>query len=141
LRLHDAQLVLHAQERAEHVGVEHRCVAVRRLLGHRAGLAFGAGVVDGDIQAAEARDGPVDEITHVVLAPHIGLNERRLLCAAPAQFSFQCPAFSFTAAGRDDGCAFLGKSQRRGAADAGQSAGDEDDGSAHFHCPLNFSAG
>jgi hypothetical protein len=56
------QLVLHAQQCAEHIGIEGGGVALGGLLRHRAGLAFRAGVVDGRIQAAEARDRLIDQI-------------------------------------------------------------------------------
>jgi hypothetical protein len=42
LRLHDAQLVLHAEQGAEHVGIEGGCVALGALLDYRSRLAFGA---------------------------------------------------------------------------------------------------
>ena len=61
LRLHHAQLMLHAQQHAEHIGIEGGGVAFRGLLGDRAGLAFGAGIVDGDVEAAEPGDGLVDK--------------------------------------------------------------------------------
>jgi hypothetical protein len=98
LWLHDAQLVFQAQKCAEHIGVEHRRVAVGCLVGYRTRFTFGAGIVDGDIQAAEARDGLVDQIAHIVLAAHVRLNERRLR-AEPAQFGFQGVAFGLVAAG------------------------------------------
>ena len=78
--------MLHAEQRAEHIGIERRGVAVGRLLGHRAGLAFGAGAVDGRIQTTEARDGPIDQTAHIVFAAHIGTNEFRFAAeAAQAQ--------------------------------------------------------
>jgi hypothetical protein len=43
-------------------------VALRGLLCHRAGLAFRAGVVDGCIQAAEARDRLIDQIADLIVA-------------------------------------------------------------------------
>jgi hypothetical protein len=107
------------------------------LLDHRARLAFGAGIVDSYVQPAEARDGQVDHIAYVVFAPHVRLDERRLR-AEPAQFGFQGFAFGFAPAGYSDRCAFFGKGERRGAADAGQSAGNEDNRSVHSRCPLKL---
>ena len=52
--------MLHAEERAEHIGVECCSVAVGRLLRHRARVTFGAGAVYGRIQTTEARDGLID---------------------------------------------------------------------------------
>ncbi len=38
----------------QHIGVEHGGVGLGRLFCRRPGLAFGAGVVDGDVETAEA---------------------------------------------------------------------------------------
>jgi hypothetical protein len=38
-------------------------------------VAFGAGVIDGGIQATEAVDRPVDQLTHVLLAAHVSAND------------------------------------------------------------------
>jgi hypothetical protein len=53
------------------IGVEHLCVAVGRLLDQRAGFSFGAGIVDRDIQPAEAPDSLFNKVAHVVFATHI----------------------------------------------------------------------
>src|SRR5258708_2869018 len=53
---------------------------------------------------------------------------------------FQCLAFRFAASRCDDACAFLGKGHGSGAADAGQCAGDQHDGAAHFPLLLIGSA-
>jgi hypothetical protein len=39
------------------------------------GWAFGAGVVDGHVQATEARDGPIDQIAHGVFMAHAPLKQ------------------------------------------------------------------
>ena len=72
---HHPQLMLHAGERAEHISIECQGVAVGGLLGHRAGLAFGAGAVDGRIQTTEARDGLIHEVAHIFFAAHVGMDE------------------------------------------------------------------
>src|SRR4029077_15658372 len=102
--------MLEAQERAKHIRLEHRSEAVWRLLNHRTRLAFRASIVDGDIEAAEARNGPVDQMAYIALAPHVRLNERRLR-AKPTQFDLQGFAFGFVATGCNDPCALFGKSQ------------------------------
>ncbi len=119
LRLHDAQLVLHAEQRAEHIGIEGGGVALGGLLGHRARLAFGAGGVDGGIETAEACDGLVDQIADVVLAADVGADESRLGTEA-AELGFERVALRFPAAGDDDVRALLGKGDGGGATDAGQ---------------------
>ena len=45
--------MLHAQNHAENIGVERRGIALRGLLGDRADLAFGAGIIHRDIEAAK----------------------------------------------------------------------------------------
>src|SRR6266851_2842556 len=118
LRLHHPQLVLHAEQHAEHVGVEGGGVAVGGLLGHRAGLALGAGVVDGDVEAAEPGDRLVDQVLHVAFVADIGADEFRFR-AKRAQFGDQRFANIIAAAGNHDTGAFLCESERGGAADAG----------------------
>jgi hypothetical protein len=70
--------VLEAQHRAKNIGVEDRPVAVRGLTAQRAGLAFGARIVDRDIETPETRDRTVDEVAHVVFFSDIGADEFRL---------------------------------------------------------------
>ena len=137
MRLHDPQFVLQAQKRTEHIGVEHSCKAVRRLLGQRAGFSFSAGIVDRDIQTAEAADSPFDKVTHVVFVTHVRQNECSF-SAKTMKFVFECLALGLAPAGYNDRCAFFGKGKCRSTTDAGQSAGDEDDRSVYSRCPLNL---
>jgi len=67
---------------------------------------------------------------------HVRQNESGLSAEA-TKLGFECLAFDLAAAGRNDRCAFFGKGKRRGTTDAGQSAGNEDNSSAHGGCPLN----
>ena len=60
LRLHDTELVLHAEQRADNVGVEGRRVALRILLGHGSWPSLGAGVIDRRVKASEALDDLID---------------------------------------------------------------------------------
>ena len=75
LRLHHAQLVLHAQNRAEDVGVEGRGIALGGLVGGGSGLAFGAGGVDRDVEAAKADDRLVDEVADIVVMTNVGADK------------------------------------------------------------------
>ncbi len=75
LSLHHAQLVLHAEHRAEHVGVERRRVALGGLLRRGSGLALRAGRVDGDVEAPESGDRLIDEGAHLVLVANVGADE------------------------------------------------------------------
>ena len=77
LRLHHAQLVLHAEQRAEHVSVEGGRVAFGGLINNRARLTLGACGVDGGVDPAEPRNSLVDQTAHVVLVAHVGTDERR----------------------------------------------------------------
>jgi hypothetical protein len=124
--LHDSQLVLQAEQGAEHVGVKHRGIALGGLLGHRPRLAFRAGIVDCGIEAAKPRDRPVYERAHILLAADIGADEVRLDPQA-AQLAHQGLALVIMAPGDDDSTAGLGESEGRGAADAGQRASDQND--------------
>ena len=63
--------MLHAQQHAQHIGVEGGRVALCGLLGYGAALLLSPGVVDGDIQAAEACNGLIDQAAHVVIMAHV----------------------------------------------------------------------
>jgi hypothetical protein len=98
-------------------------------------MAFSAGGVDGGVQAPEARDRPVDQLAHIVFVTHVGANELGL-CAEAAQLGGQrLPGF-LPAAGNDNAAAFGCERQSRCATDAGQRAGDQDDGIFHGDTPL-----
>jgi hypothetical protein len=100
--------VLQAQERAEHIGIEHPRIAVGRLLGQRARFSFRAGIVDRDIQPAEALDSLFDNVPHVVFVTHVRQNESGLSAEA-TKVDFECLAFGLAAAGHNDCCTFFGK--------------------------------
>ena len=75
---HHAQFMLHTQECAENVGIEGGRVALRGLLRHGTGLAFGSGGVYSHIQATEARHGLIDQVSYVFLVAYIGTPILRL---------------------------------------------------------------
>jgi hypothetical protein len=75
---HDARLVLHAEDHAENVSVKRRGKALRRLIGDRANLTFGAGIVYGDIERAKACNGLVDQSPNVVVLTNIPVDKLRL---------------------------------------------------------------
>jgi len=118
--------VLHAQQRAQHVGVEGGGVGLGALRGQRAWLALGAGIVDRDIQPAEARDGTIVQGLDVGLIADIGADEGGLRTEA-AQLVGQSRSGVVAAPGDDDGCALAGEGDGSGATDPGQRAGDEND--------------
>ena len=100
--------MLHAQQCAEHVGLEHRRKASGRLFCHRARLAFRAGIVHGHIQAPEASDRSVDEALHLVLMADIGVDELGF-SAYVAQFGDQSGPDLVVAARDDQPRALLGE--------------------------------
>ena len=130
LRLHHAHLMLHAEQHAEHVGIESGRVALGCLLRHRTGLAFGAGVVDGHVKPAEAGHGLVDQVAHVVFMANVGADEFSLH-AAGAELLGQGMSLLVAAAGDDNPGALLGEGQGGGTANTGQGAGDQDNGGGH----------
>ena len=67
LRLHHAQLMLHAQQRAEHVGVKGGGVALSGLIGYRTGNAFSSRIVNRHIQSTEPRDSLIDQSANLIL--------------------------------------------------------------------------
>jgi hypothetical protein len=93
--------VLHAEQRAKHIGVEGGCVSLGGLLGHRAGLSFCAGRVDGRVQTAEAGQGLIDQIADFVVMTDVRLDEGGFGAEA-AQLGFEGFAFRVPAAGDDD---------------------------------------
>jgi hypothetical protein len=93
------------------------------LFGERTDLAFGAGVVDGDVDTTEALDGFVDEIADVLLLADIRLHEFGFSIEF-AQFSRECLALYFPPPGDDEARAFSCECERRGTADTRQGAGN-----------------
>ena len=63
--------MLHAQQHAQHISVEGGRVALRGLLGYETARPFGPGVVDGNIQATEARDGLIDQVANVLVVAYV----------------------------------------------------------------------
>ena len=128
LRKHHAQLMLHAQQRAEHVGVEGGRVALGGLLRQGTGLALGARVVDGHIQPTESRDRLIDQRANFIIMANVGTN----VASAPilgVQRLMRCRIVVSTR--DDDARAFMRESQSRGTTDSGQRAGDQDNGVFH----------
>jgi len=75
LSLHHTELVLHAQQRAEHIGVKGGGIALGRLLQDQARLAFAASVVDGCVDPAVAGDGLVDQFADLIVMTNVGLDK------------------------------------------------------------------
>jgi hypothetical protein len=64
--------MLHAQQRAEHVGVQGRSIALGRLRRYGARFAFSTGSIDGHIQATKPCDRLVYQAAHLALVAYIG---------------------------------------------------------------------
>src|SRR6266436_1219059 len=97
-------------------------------------VSIGPGVVDGDVEAAEPGDRPFDQVLDVAFVANVGADEFRF-GAKRAQLGDQRFADIIAAAGNDDAGALLRESERGGAADAGQRAGDQYNGMAHLVSP------
>src|SRR6266478_430517 len=126
LYLHDARLVLHAQEYAENIGVERRGIAFGGLLRDRAGFTFGAGIIDRDIETPEALDGAVDETTDIVFLAHIGLDEFGF-GTERTELANQCLTGIRLAPRNNNAIARFRERDRSSAADAGEGTSDEND--------------
>ncbi len=129
--LHDADFVLHAQDHAENIGVERRRIALRGLVRDRATLSFGACIVHRDIETAKPCDGFVDQGADVILLADIGVDELGLRTEGAQLLSEQLAGF-ITPTGNDHLRALLGEGDGRGAPDAGESTGDQDNLRAHL---------
>ena len=119
LSLHDAHFVLHAQDYAENIGVERRGVAFRGLVRDRANLAFGAGIVHRDIEAAKPCDGLVDQSADVIVLADIGVDELGFRAERAQLLNLRVSGF-ITPTGNDDIGALLGEGEGGGAADAAE---------------------
>src|SRR5882757_2900144 len=67
--------MLHAQQRAENVGIKDRRIAFGSLFRYRTRSAFGAGVINGHIQATKTCDGLVNQTSYFGFVTHIGAHE------------------------------------------------------------------
>src|SRR5207253_625211 len=79
----------------EHIGVEGSGIGVSGLLRHRTGLAFGAGVVDGRVQPTKARDGPIDQVPHLVLVAQSARRKSTSVPSARSSAASSWPAVSW----------------------------------------------
>src|SRR5438128_1395726 len=116
--------MLHAQQRAEHVGVECGRVTLSGLIRDRTRDTFRASSVDRYVQATEPLHGLIDQAAHVFLVANVGAHEF-CLCAQLADFSNELFAFLLTAAGDNDARALSSESDRSGATDSCQCAGNQ----------------
>ena len=75
---HHRQHMLHAEEDADHVDVEHPAKRLQRIFGDRRDVALDAGVVVEDVDGAELVDGGADIVGDLVLVADIGRDGQRL---------------------------------------------------------------
>ena len=83
---HRPYLVLHAQKHTEYIGIENVVIALGGNIGSRTGSAHCAGVIDGNIEAAETIDDLVDEVLDFLFMPNVGAHKFGL-SAERAKFS------------------------------------------------------
>jgi hypothetical protein len=75
--------------------------ALGSLLRHGTGLAFGAGIVHGDIQATKAPDSVVDQAAHFFFLAYVGFDELGLRAEGMQLFGQSLAGF-VSPAGDDD---------------------------------------
>jgi hypothetical protein len=119
-----------AQHDTEHVRVERCGVSFSGLFRKRAGLTFRASVVHRYVEAAEARNGFVDERANVIVLANVCLDEFRF-GAEIAQLGREGFTLFLAPARNDEPCAFPRERDGRGTADSRQGAGDQNDWFAH----------
>src|SRR5882757_466420 len=122
---------------AQHVGIERSGIALSGLIDDEAGLTFGAGDVDGYVEAAEAGHGLVDQAADFIIVTYVGL-DKDAFPPYPLEFNFEGLTLSGTAAGNNQTSADLGECHCGGATDAGQGTCDEDDGLVHDLIPTRY---
>ena len=122
---HHRQHMLHAQEDADHVDVEHPAKRLQRIFRDRRDVALDAGIVVEHVDGAELVDGGADIVGDLVLAGDIGGDRQRL--RRGRQILDRGLQVLLLAVDCDNTRAALGQQPHgRGADDAG-SAGDDGD--------------
>ena len=128
---HGPNLVLHAQKYTKHIRVEDGLIALGGYIGNRTGSADGASVIDGNVEAAETSDDLVDEVLDFLFMPHVGAHKFGL-SAEVAQFSDQLLTFIVVSTGNNDLRSLMREGQGRGATDASQCAGNQNNLGTHI---------
>src|ERR1700687_3934440 len=134
---HHTKLVLEAEQRPQHVGIERGGITLSGLVDDQAGLPFGTGDVDRYVEVAEAGHGLVDQAADFVIVTDISLDEDGFR-AELLQFDFEGLALGRAATGNNQTSATFGKCKGGGATDAGESTSDEDDGLVHDLTPVRY---
>jgi hypothetical protein len=105
-----------------------------RLLDDRRRLAFSAGVVDRDVDAAEALDSLLDDAADLGFETNVSAQEFSL-GAEGTQFGGEGLPCLLATAADDDAVSLAGEGDSCGTADSGQRACDEDDRLVHVSAP------
>jgi hypothetical protein len=87
------------------------------------GITHSAGVIDGNVHAAETCDGLFDEVFDFLFMPHIGAHKSGF-SAEVAQLSGQLLAFIVVASGNNHPRSCTREGHGRGPTNAGQGCGD-----------------
>src|SRR5882757_9364474 len=85
---------------AQHVGIERSGIALSGLIDDEAGLTFGAGDVDGYVEAAEAGHGLVDQAADFIIVTYVGL-DKNAFRPDPLEFNLEGLTLGGTAAGNN----------------------------------------
>src|SRR5258707_14571595 len=131
---HHPQLVLHAEQHAQYIGVEGSGVALGGLIDDEARLALGPGSVDGGVDPTEAGHRLIEQVAHLVIVTYVGLDERSFGAEA-AKLGLESLAFGLAAAGDDDSGAVLGKGDGGCATYACEGSSDQNDWPFHRVAP------
>src|SRR5207245_5871951 len=121
---HGPNLIFHGQKYTKHICVEDGLIALGGYIGSRTRSAHGAGVIDGNVEAIETSDDLVDEVLDFLFMPHVGAHKFGFAAEA-AQFLGQLLTFIIVSTGNNDPRLFTREGHSRGATDAGQRSGNQ----------------
>ena len=130
-REHHRELVAQAQEDGTDVGIEHVVIGAARLLLDRRAALLEAGIVEGDVEPAEAFDRGADQAHDVAVLRDVGRHRKRLRPECPARSGGGPDLGLTTARDQHRRGALGGHLQRRGATDAAAASGHQTDFSRH----------
>ncbi len=124
LRAHRPQLVFHAGPDAAQVDRVHAVEDLGRFVGGVGRRSLDAGVVEREVEPAEARHGAFYKCGDLLLVGHVAYDAERLT-ARGGQLGRRGPEGLLVAVGKHDGGPGLGERLRCGEPHAGAGAGDD----------------
>src|SRR6266436_1304719 len=103
---HRPNLVLHAEKHTKYICVEDGFVVLGVRICSGLGIAHGAGVIDGNVEASETSDDLVNEVFDFLFMPHIGTHKFGF-SAEFAKLSGKLLPFIVVTSGNNDPRSFL----------------------------------